>query len=110
MPGLELSIPYAEYFCNLLPSIVVAGAVYGAAVLAIGKELLPGSAMFATLVIWTAAQIGGEVSKLLHVPPLVGMLLSGVVLANLPGGIASDVPESWSMKIRASALSMILMR
>lgn len=78
--------------------------------LAIGKEMLPHSAAFAILLVWTAAQLGGELCKLVSAPPLVGMLLSGVVLANLPWGIANDVPESWSVKIRAGALSIILMR
>lgn len=100
----------AVYCSRLLPTVLVGAAAYAAAALAVGTELLPGSAACAILLVWTAAQLGGEICKLVRAPPLVGMLLSGIVLANLPGGIAKDVPESWSMKIRAGALSIILMR
>jgi solute carrier family 9B (sodium/hydrogen exchanger), member 1/2 len=47
---------------------------------------------------------------LLKLPPLVGMLLSGVVLANVPGDVIVAMPESWLTKLRAGALAVILSR
>ena len=38
------------------------------------------------------------------------MLISGIVLRNLPGGVLDAFPDSWSSGVRAAGLSVILMR
>lgn len=93
-----------------MPALLLAGIAYFAAALAIGNELLPNSSGFALLLIWAAAQLGGAAVKQVRLPPLMGMLLSGVVLANLPVNLIDTLPDSWSTKIRAGALAVILMR
>lgn len=93
-----------------MPALLLAGIAYFAAALAIGRELLPDSSGFTLLLIWVAAQIGGVLVKQVYLPPLMGMLLSGVVLANLPGNLVDNLPDAWSTKIRAGALAVILMR
>lgn len=104
------SLCFAEQFDKNLPALLLAGIAYLAAALAIGRELLPESSGFALLLIWASAQLGGVAVKQVYLPPLMGMLLSGVILANLPGNLIDDLPDSWSTKIRAGALAVILMR
>lgn len=43
-------------------------------------------------------------------PPLLGMLLSGILLANVPGSLLADIPSSWSAAIKKLALAVILSR
>lgn len=100
----------ADQLNRNIPALVLAGIAYFAAALAVGDELLPGSSAFTLLLIWASAQLGGVAVKQIYLPPLMGMLVSGVVLANLPGKLIDDLPDSWSTKIRAGALAVILMR
>ena len=90
--------------------VCLGGAAYAAAALAVGEQLLPGGRAWAVLLIWVAAHVGGEVAKLVKLPPLLGMLLSGVVLVNLPGQLVEELPASWSTALRAGALAIILTR
>ena len=43
--------------------------------------------MFSLIFIWAAAHVGATLAKLINVPPLLGMLLSGLCLRNVPGGL-----------------------
>jgi Kef-type K+ transport system membrane component KefB len=44
-----------------------------------------GGGLFSLLVLLVAAQLAGWPASLLHVPPLLGMLLAGILMQNLPG-------------------------
>jgi NhaP-type Na+/H+ or K+/H+ antiporter len=44
------------------------------------------------------------------VPALLGMLLSGLMLKNLPGDPVQNFPDTWGTTLRALGLSLILMR
>ena len=83
---------------------------YGAAAFAIGEQMLPGGRGWALLLIWLAAFLGGHAIRLIKLPSLLGMLLSGVILVNLPGDLVAALPDSWSAALRAGALAVILMR
>ena len=66
---------------------------------------------FALAVLLVAAAIGGYLTGLLHLPPLLGMLLAGFLLANVPGiSIAVDISNIWSASLRNIALVVILTR
>ena len=43
-------------------------------------------------------------------PPLLGMLLAGVALVNLPGNPVQGLPASWAKEIRYSCLAVIFLR
>jgi len=45
-----------------------------------------------------------------RLPPLLGMLLAGLLLRNVPGDVLEHIPNSWSSVIRKSALTVILTR
>lgn len=53
---------------------------------------------------------GGFVAKRFQMPPLLGMLLAGLMLRNAPGNILQDLPDSWSVTLRLVALTVILLR
>ena len=46
----------------------------------------------------------------IRLPPLLGMLLAGLLLRNIPGDLLQHIPSSWSSVIRKSALTIILAR
>lgn len=43
-------------------------------------------------------------------PPLLGMLLAGMGVRNLPGNLLGDLPDDWSVALRLIALTVILLR
>ena len=70
-----------------------------------------GGAVFTTLLLLVKAIIGGELVRLVHLPPLLGMLLVGMLLANLPFmKTVGRLDPSWSSVIRSTALAVILIR
>lgn len=43
----------------------------------------------------------------LRVPRVVGMLGTGLLLANVPGGVVAAFPRKWGVQMRAAALATI---
>ena len=85
-------------------------------------HMLPGSdndndgKMFCMILIWFCSLIAGWMMDKVGMPPLLGMLLSGMILKNWKN-ISDDfsdpvanLPDTWSEGIRAAGLSVILMR
>uniref|UniRef100_A0A2K6FHQ8 Solute carrier family 9 member B1 n=1 Tax=Propithecus coquereli TaxID=379532 RepID=A0A2K6FHQ8_PROCO len=82
-----------------------------------GSEVLPGGNLFGVLIIFYSAFIGGKLLQLIRIPsvpplpPLLGMLLAGFIIRNVP--FISDhvqVHTSWSSILRNTALTIILIR
>lgn len=48
-------------------------------ILLLGAEALPGGGLFTLLAVVLAGQLVGEATQLVGMPPLIGMLLTGVV-------------------------------
>lgn len=40
----------------------------------------------------------------------MGMLGSGLLLANVPGGVVAAFPDKWGVQLRAAALATIFLR
>mmetsp|Transcript_18971 Transcript_18971/g.39509 ORF Transcript_18971/g.39509 Transcript_18971/m.39509 type:complete len:682 (-) Transcript_18971:73-2118(-) len=87
-----------------------------------GNHMLPGDAgteegkMFCLILIWFCSLIAGWCMDKIGMPPLLGMLLSGMILKNwqylsdeMKDPVA-NLPATWSEGIRAAGLSVILMR
>ncbi|XP_070470221.1 sodium/hydrogen exchanger 9B1 [Equus przewalskii] len=82
-----------------------------------GPEVLPGGNLFGVLIIFYGAIIGGKLLELIRVPsvpqlpPLLGMLLAGFTIRNVPF-ISKHVHISnmWSSTLRNTALTIILIR
>ncbi|KAM7154454.1 sodium/hydrogen exchanger 9B2 isoform 2-T5 [Molossus nigricans] len=82
-----------------------------------GSECLPGGNLFGIIILFYCAIIGGKLFGLIKLPtlpplpPLLGMLLAGFLLRNVP--VISDnvqIKHKWSSSLRSIALSIILVR
>ena len=88
---------------------ILAALGFGLLVLVDKDAFLPDSPAFATLVVWATAHAAGSLVGACGLPPLLGMLMSGIALKNI-GGVVDGLTEGWSAAIRAMGLSVILMR
>ena len=71
------------------------GAAYFTSWLLLRDAMLPGGAGWALVLIYVCATAAGKLVPLVskRLPPLLGMLLSGLLLRNIPGGaVATTVP------------------
>lgn len=82
-----------------------------------GSECLPGGNLFGIIILFYCAVIGGKLFGLIKLPtlpplpPLLGMLLAGFLIRNIP--VISDnvqIKHKWSSSLRSIALSIILVR
>ncbi|KAG3275871.1 solute carrier family 9 member B2 [Ictidomys tridecemlineatus] len=82
-----------------------------------GSECLPGGNLFGIIILFYSTIIGGKLFGLIKLPtlpplpPLLGMLLAGFLLRNIP--VISDnvqIKHKWSSSLRSIALSIILVR
>mmetsp|Transcript_10676 Transcript_10676/g.18296 ORF Transcript_10676/g.18296 Transcript_10676/m.18296 type:complete len:575 (+) Transcript_10676:385-2109(+) len=83
---------------------------YGVLVVLLGNDALPGASLFALLLCWACAIILGVVFHVLRLPALLGWLLAGMILRNVPGNILEGLKSSWMGVIRAIAISLVLTR
>ena len=96
---------------DMVSKLAIVGAIYLSLVFSIGKKhMLPHSAGWATFVLWLAAQVCGLLMTRVKMPALLGMLLAGLALKNIPGDPVQGLPPSWSVVIREAGLGIILMR
>eukprot|EP00450_Noctiluca_scintillans_P038715 CAMPEP_0194477458 /NCGR_PEP_ID=MMETSP0253-20130528/1198_1 /TAXON_ID=2966 /ORGANISM="Noctiluca scintillans" /LENGTH=511 /DNA_ID=CAMNT_0039316437 /DNA_START=76 /DNA_END=1611 /DNA_ORIENTATION=+ len=106
----------AEQLSSYIRLSCITGIAFTVLWLVTGTDGAPQGNLFAITCIYVAALVGGAfVSDLgLRLPPLLGMLIMGFLLTNLPkvgeyaGGKAVD--HAWSKSIRDLALTMILCR
>nr|KAI8766059.1 mitochondrial sodium/hydrogen exchanger 9B2-like [Biomphalaria glabrata] len=76
-----------------------------------GEEALPGGNLFALLALFVLCWTGGYIARLTRLPSLLGMLIVGGVLGNVPCiNIAKDINRSWLVTLRQIALTVILTR
>ncbi|XP_023446394.2 sodium/hydrogen exchanger 9B2 isoform X2 [Dasypus novemcinctus] len=82
-----------------------------------GSECLPGGNLFGIIILFYCAIIGGKLLQLIKLPtlpplpPLLGMLLAGFLIRNIP--VVSDqvqIMHRWSSSLRNIALSILLVR
>lgn len=99
--------------------ICTAGATFGLAYLLFGASFLPGGAGWALVLLYSCATVAGKLVPLVYkrLPPLLGMLASGLLLRNVPGGalnaptdLLGNTFEWWSRTLRAAALAVIMLR
>ena len=87
----------------------------------LGKVALPGhhhinitiegGTLFSLLVMFVVSYLAGCCVQLLYLPPLLGMLLTGVLLRNVPYiDVAKGVDPEWYAATRTTALVVILLR
>eukprot|EP00063_Salmo_salar_P008455 XP_013983290.1 PREDICTED: mitochondrial sodium/hydrogen exchanger 9B2-like [Salmo salar] len=81
------------------------------------KECYPGGNLFGIIILFLCAVCGGKLIGLIQLPtlppfpPLLGMLLAGLVLRNVPYVTeAVHIEQNWSAALRNIALAIILTR
>ncbi|XP_015927329.1 sodium/hydrogen exchanger 9B2 [Parasteatoda tepidariorum] len=91
--------------------LLLAGFIYGTLVGLVGKDALIGGPVFGLYILLIICYLGGQLVRLLKIPTLVGMMVLGFILRNVPHiNVAEDIPESWAANIRNIALIFILLR
>nr|XP_054773082.1 sodium/hydrogen exchanger 9B2-like [Lytechinus pictus] len=76
-----------------------------------GSEALPGGNLFALFILVVSCKAGGLAVEVIKLPALLGMLIVGFMLRNIPViNVASDIYPSWSSSLRDMALVIILLQ
>ncbi|CAL4221245.1 unnamed protein product, partial [Meganyctiphanes norvegica] len=75
-----------------------------------GDAALPGGNLFTILVLFILAKLFGMAVELVKIPPLLGMLVVGIILSSIPEmGISEAIDTEWSGSLRSMALTVILL-
>uniref|UniRef100_A0A8C4XDH2 Cation/H+ exchanger domain-containing protein n=1 Tax=Erpetoichthys calabaricus TaxID=27687 RepID=A0A8C4XDH2_ERPCA len=97
--------------------VMVAALLFGVVWSVTGDECLPGGNLFGILLLLFCAVVAGKLFGLIKIPtlpplpPLLGMLLAGFVLHNVPVvNTAVNISQKWSSSLRSIALAVILTR
>lgn len=109
--------PPSGLWASLITKVLLAAVLFGVVWSITEKECLPGGNLFGITIIFLCALIGGKLVELIRLPnlppfpPLLGMLLMGFLLRNIPvvtTGVYVDY--KWSAALRNIALAVILAR
>ena len=72
---------------------------------------IPVGHFFALALLLVTSSISGAIARWIHLPPLVGMIIAGFVLRNVPGiDFARHISNIWSSNLRYIALVLVLTR
>ncbi|CAG9460109.1 unnamed protein product [Pedinophyceae sp. YPF-701] len=100
--------PALSHFGSVVLILLLA---YGVLAFVAGEIMIPlGGPMFAVCILWALAHAFAFACTHVGLPPLLGMLLAGMVLRNIPGDPVQGLDDDWSTKIREAGLSIILLR
>jgi len=102
----EVTSHARSWFVN----VVLLGVGYCVLLAILGDEVLPYAPLFSLLLVWFCALLAGIAFRTFLLPPLLGQLLVGMLLQNVPGEILRGLRESWVAGVRTMALSFVLMR
>lgn len=109
--------PPRGIFAALITKVTMAAVLFGVVWSITVKECEPGGNLFGIVVLFITAVIAGRIVGLIHLPklppfpPLLGMLLAGILLRNIP--VVTDavkIDKDWSASLRSIALAVILAR
>ncbi|KAI8100359.1 hypothetical protein M9435_006843 [Picochlorum sp. BPE23] len=93
-----------------LSFLILALVTYGVLFFGLGKVFLPSNEGWAALLLWTGAILGGYIANVCFLPRIVGMLVAGMVLINIPWSAIDSFPYKWGVQFRAAALATIFLR
>uniref|UniRef100_A0A8C9Z2P1 Cation/H+ exchanger transmembrane domain-containing protein n=1 Tax=Sander lucioperca TaxID=283035 RepID=A0A8C9Z2P1_SANLU len=109
--------PPRGLLASLITKVLLAAVLFGVVWSITEEQCLPGGNLFGITILFICALIGGKVVALIRLPklppfpPLLGMLLMGFTLRNIPvitDGVYIDF--KWSASLRNIALAIILTR
>ncbi|GAB6021553.1 Sodium/hydrogen exchanger 9B2 [Chamberlinius hualienensis] len=103
--------PPGTKLARYLVIAIVCGFVYGILWSTTNSLAVPGGAIFALTMLIAACWVFGELVGKAKLPALLGMLIMGFILRNIPHlNIAHDLRPDWSAFLRNAALTIILTR
>ncbi|XP_072232574.1 sodium/hydrogen exchanger 9B2 [Leuresthes tenuis] len=104
-------------FSLLITKACLLALLFGVVWSITGKECLPGGNLFGIVILFMCSVLGGKLVGRIQLPtlppfpPLLGMLLAGLLLRNVPYVTdAIFIDTHWSAALRNIALSIILTR
>ncbi|XP_068613035.1 sodium/hydrogen exchanger 9B2-like [Brachionichthys hirsutus] len=109
--------PPRGLLASLITKVLLAAVLFGVVWSITEDECLPGGNLFGVTVLFLCALIGGKLMSFIRLPrlppfpPLLGMLLMGFLLRNIP--VVTDgvyIDFRWSASLRNIALAVILVR
>lgn len=109
--------PPRGLLASLITKVAMAAVLFGVVWSITEKECLPGGNLFGITMVFICAVAGGKIvghirlPRLPPFPPLLGMLLAGFTLRNIP--VVTDavyIDFRWSASLRNIALAIILAR
>lgn len=73
---------------------------------------IPDGHFFGLIILVLCSSLGGFLMKLIKLPPLLGMMLAGFILRNIPSTdlVVESISPLWSSTLRNTALVIILIR
>lgn len=60
--------------------------------------------------LWISSLVAGFIVKQVNLPPLMGMIMAGVIMTNVLDGATLAIPDEWGEIITAAGLAIILIR
>ncbi|XP_064601506.1 sodium/hydrogen exchanger 9B2-like [Liolophura sinensis] len=86
--------------------------IFWAVLIAVTRdEAVPGGNIFALIMLFLCCVVCGHLVAIIRLPPLLGMLIAGCLLRNVPKvNIGKDIDNTWSTVLRSVALTVILLR
>ncbi|XP_033121742.1 sodium/hydrogen exchanger 9B2-like [Anneissia japonica] len=107
----SLTCPPHGLVSKLLLYILLLGVGWGVLWVITGDEALPGGNLFGLFILVVFSQLCGSLIQLIKLPELLGMLIVGFLLGNVPAiNFAEDIHPEWSSSLRSMALVVILIR
>ncbi|CAI5669726.1 unnamed protein product [Oreochromis niloticus] len=101
----------------LITKVCLFALLFGVVWSITGRECLPGGNLFGIIILFICSVLGGKLVGMIQLPtlppfpPLLGMLLAGLLLRNVPYVTdAIFIDTHWSAALRNIALSIILTR
>ncbi|MED6272249.1 Sodium/hydrogen exchanger 9B2 [Characodon lateralis] len=115
---LKDQCPQPKRLINLLlTKVCLLALLFGTVWSITGRECLPGGNLFGIIILFICSFLGGKLLGMIQLPtlppfpPLLGMLLAGLLLRNVPYITdAIFIDTHWSAALRSIALSIILTR
>ncbi|XP_031563746.1 sodium/hydrogen exchanger 9B2-like [Actinia tenebrosa] len=108
------TVPPTKHLARLLTALILLILSWSVLWTVIGQDAQPGGNIFGILTVMVFSSVGGLLVKCiphLSLPPLLGMLIAGFMLRNVPHiDFASHIEKKWSSSLRSIALVIILMR
>ncbi|XP_064597395.1 sodium/hydrogen exchanger 9B2-like [Liolophura sinensis] len=99
--------PVSRFLTLVLAVLLIWGAIWSITL----KQALPGGNFFGILLLVVLCMVGGELVGKIRLPPLLGMLLVGCLLRNVPVvNYGKDIDRYWASGLRTIALCVILIR